>query len=60
MERHVVGSNEQEKEEKAGAVSEAKGTSSVSEKNDPYAHMFAEWDLVPPQVVIRRIRRNTQ
>ncbi len=25
---------------------------------DPYAHMFADWDLVPPQLLIRRIRRN--
>ena len=25
---------------------------------DPYAHMFADWDLVPPQMVIRRVRRN--
>ena len=24
---------------------------------DPYAGMFASWDLVPPQVGIRRIRR---
>jgi len=33
---------------------------SSREKADPnniYAHMFAEWDLLPPQVVIRRIRR---
>lgn len=25
---------------------------------DPYAHMFADWDLVPPQMVIRRVRRD--
>ena len=24
---------------------------------DRYAHMFAEWDLLPPQVLIRRINR---
>lgn len=24
---------------------------------NPYANMFAEWDLVPPQLVIRRIHR---
>lgn len=24
---------------------------------DPYAGMFASWDLLPPQVGIRRIRR---
>lgn len=28
--------------------------------NDPadrYAHMFADWDLLPPQVLIRRVSR---
>lgn len=24
---------------------------------DEYAHMFAEWDLLPPQMIIRRINR---
>jgi len=22
-----------------------------------YAHIFADWDLLPPQVIVRRIRR---
>lgn len=24
---------------------------------DRYAHMFADWDLLPPQVLIRRVSR---
>lgn len=60
MERHVVGSNSKNTEEKARAVGEVKSTPSDQGKSDPYAHMFAEWDLVPPQVVIRRIRRKAQ
>lgn len=24
---------------------------------DRYAHMFAEWDLLPPQMLIRRVTR---
>jgi len=26
-------------------------------EEDRYAHMFADWDLLPPQVLIRRITR---
>lgn len=60
MERHVVGNNSQNTEEKAGAMDEVKAVPADQGKRDPYAHMFAEWDLVPPQMVIRRIRRKTQ
>lgn len=24
---------------------------------DRYAHMFADWDLLPPQVLVRRVSR---
>lgn len=27
------------------------------ESENQYAHMFADWDLLPPQMVIRRINR---
>lgn len=60
MERHVVGSNSQNKQETVSAVDEVKSAPAGQEKSDPYAHMFAEWDLVPPQMVIRRIRRKAQ
>lgn len=60
MERHVVGSSAQDTEEKTVAAGAVKGTPPGQTQSDPYAHMFAEWDLVPPQMVIRRIRRNTQ
>lgn len=60
MERHVVGNNTQNTEEKMNAVDKVKDAPKDQEKSDPYAHMFAEWDLVPPQMVIRRIRRKTQ
>ncbi len=60
MERHIVGNNAQNTEEKAAAAAEAKSAPAGQGKSDPYAHMFAEWDLVPPQVVIRRIRRKAQ
>lgn len=60
MERHVVGSSTQNTEEMVSAVDEVRGTPSDQGQSDPYAHMFAKWDLVPPQVVIRRIRRKTQ
>ena len=26
---------------------------------DRYAHMFAEWDLLPPQMLIRRVTRRS-
>ena len=29
----------------------------AAQEEDRYAHMFAEWDLLPPQVLIRRITR---
>lgn len=66
MERHVIGSASSDNEGKIGFVSnnaEKKPTNAnaqpsvESEKSDAYAHMFAEWDLVPPQVAIRRVRR---
>lgn len=60
MERHIVGNNTQNTEEKVAPVTEAKNVPAEQGKNDPYAHMFAEWDLVPPQVIIRRIHRKTQ
>lgn len=60
MERHVVGNNTQNTEEKVSAVDKVKAAPADQEKRDPYAHMFAEWDLVPPQMVIRRIRRKAQ
>lgn len=47
-------------------IEEMNETVKVEEENkkeqevEQYAHMFAEWDLVPPQMVIRRIRRNHQ
>ncbi len=57
MERYI---NTQNTEEKASPVTEAKSAPAEQEKSDPYAHVFAEWDLVPPQVVIRRIHRKAQ
>lgn len=27
------------------------------EEENPYAHMFASWDLLPPMMVIRRVKR---
>lgn len=60
MERHIVGNNAQNTEEKVAPMTEAKSVPVEQEKSDPYAHMFAEWDLVPPQVVIRRIHRKAQ
>ncbi len=66
MERHVIGSTSSNNEEKIGLAADntvkkpadANSQPSVtSEKSDPYAHMFAEWDLVPPQIAIRRVRR---
>lgn len=37
-------------------VSQEKTTSKPEDTNR-YAHTFADWDLVPPQVVIRRVSR---
>ena len=55
----IDGNNEQKNDQK---VEEVKNpvVAQVQEQQaeiDPYAHMFAEWDLVPPQLVIRRIHR---
>ena len=59
MARYVADGEQQKVEEKnvKAQVAEEKKTEKVV---DPYAHMFAEWDLVPPQMVIRRIRRPAQ
>ena len=29
----------------------------VGAPEDKYAHMFADWDLLPPQILIRRVKR---
>ena len=30
----------------------------AGETDERYAHMFADWDLLPPQVLIRRVKRH--
>ena len=36
---------------------EAAPAAPAEANEDRYAHMFADWDLLPPQVLIRRINR---
>ena len=66
MERHIIGNTFPKNEETVALTSENTEKKIINtysqpatepEKSDPYAHMFAEWDLVPPQVAIRRVRR---
>ena len=28
-----------------------------TDAEDRYAHMFADWDLLPPQILVRRVNR---
>lgn len=54
-------------QEPSGAATEASSTAkdnlvrenSIAEANteDRYAHMFADWDLMPPQILVRRVNR---
>lgn len=38
-------------------VSKAEPPVLNQEEKNPYAHMFAAWDLLPPMMVIRRVKR---
>ena len=38
----------------AAIGAQAKAAKPVEESTDPFAHGFPEWDIVPPQVVVRR------
>ena len=38
----------------AAAAAQASVVETVVESTDPFAHGFPEWDIVPPQVVVRR------
>lgn len=44
-------------EAKAAPVAPAAPAAPQNAPEDRYAHMFAEWDLLPPQVLIRRVTR---
>lgn len=59
MARYVA-DGEQQKSEDMNAKTLAVEEKETEKAADPYAHMFAEWDLVPPQMVIRRVRRTAQ
>lgn len=59
MARYVA-DGEQKKVEEKKVQAQAPEKNDTEKTVDPYAHMFADWDLVPPQMVIRRIRRNAQ
>lgn len=59
MARYVA-DNEQQKINEKVPMTQTPETSVTEKVVDPYAHMFADWDLLPPQMVIRRIRRTAQ
>lgn len=44
-------------ENTATKVAPQEKTTSKPDDTNRYAHTFADWDLVPPQVVIRRVSR---
>lgn len=56
MARYVV-DGEQQKDKEKDLETQTVEEKESEKVDDPYAHMFAEWDLVPVQMVIRRIRR---
>lgn len=41
----------------AAPVAQGKHAEPQANNEDRYAHMFAAWDLLPPQVLIRRVTR---
>lgn len=70
MTKRMLIDNEQPNENGQTAVEQTSASSpSVKEQliienkaakenpEDRYAHMFADWDLLPPQVLIRRVSR---
>lgn len=59
MARYVA-DGEQQKVEEMNVKVQVAEDEKAEKVADPYAHMFAEWDLVPPQMVIRRIHRTAQ
>lgn len=58
MARYVADNDQQKIEDQAPMTQTQK--TNTEKTVDPYAHMFADWDLLPPQMVIRRIRRSAQ